>query len=99
MSDTVTVKLHVQGKPDILYRNQLTLTPETISLIYRLDLPEPSADGIYPIRAEAEGRARSARPNSIGMGQRNRRAVWFYRNYPDLWPGWLIQLGAEHRPQ
>ncbi|MFE9538496.1 hypothetical protein [Streptomyces sp. NPDC006691] len=100
MRDTVTVKLHVQEMPDIVERGgRFILSPEVISLVYRLDLPDPSDEGIYPLRAEIEGRARSARPTAIGMGLRNRRAIWFYRAHPDLWPDWLIQLGVEHRPR
>lgn len=100
MADTVVVKLHVQDKPDIDDRGgRIILAPQIITLVYRLDLPDPTPEGIYPIRAEVEGRARSARPNPIGMGSRNRRALWFYRAHPEFWPAWLIQLGAEHRPR
>lgn len=99
MTDTVTVTLQAQGHPDLLYRDRI-ITPETITLVYRLDTPTPTPEGIYPIRAEVEGRARSARPTSIGMGRRrNRRAAWLYRTHPEHWPAWLIKLGAQHRPQ
>ncbi|MER6021361.1 hypothetical protein [Streptomyces anulatus] len=99
MTDTVTVTLQAQGHPDFLYRGQIIITPETITLVYRLDNPTPTPEGIYPIRAEVEGLALSARPTSIGMGFRNRRAAWLYRTHPEHWPAWLIELGAQHRPQ
>ncbi|MFF8694969.1 hypothetical protein ACF08W_22495 [Streptomyces sp. NPDC015144] len=98
MTDIVTVKLDVQNKPDIQYSCDFALTPQVITLIYRLDLPDPSPEGIHPIRAEVEGRAYKLRPTSMGM-DRNRRCRWFYRAHPEFWPDWLIQLGAEYRPQ
>ncbi|MFH8518246.1 hypothetical protein ACH4CE_24785 [Streptomyces gelaticus] len=99
MTDIVTVTLHVQNKPDITYRRgSFALTPRVITLIYRLDLPDPSPEGIHPIRAEVEGRAYKLRPTPMGMDS-SRRGRWFYRAHPEFWPDWLIQLGAEHRPQ
>ncbi|MFC9219734.1 hypothetical protein ACFT8W_02770 [Streptomyces hygroscopicus] len=97
MTDTVTVKLHVEEKPDIIYRTRLIITPEIITFIYRLDSTEP-VNGIWPVRAEVYGRFRLARPGTWSFNKPARKTQWFYQAWPEHWPTWLIDLGAEHRP-
>ncbi|MFH8631128.1 hypothetical protein ACH4CC_14800 [Streptomyces lydicus] len=106
--DTVTVKLHVHSKPDLHYR-RLVVIPRVITLTYLPEDPGP-VGGIHPARAEVEGHLRSrleiagiVRPlieveESRPTRGRNWRSVWLYRNWPEYWPSWLIELGAEHRP-
>ncbi|MEV7500613.1 hypothetical protein [Streptomyces sp. NPDC093018] len=96
MADTITIRLEVkdQGLPDITYRNKRIVTPEVITFIYVPDNPG-SDHGIYPVRAEVEGPCRGARP---GMRGPRRTTEWFYRNWPQDWPDWLIALAAAHRP-
>ncbi|WP_369359585.1 hypothetical protein [Streptomyces sp. cg2] len=106
--DTVTVKLHVQDKPDLRHR-RLVVIPRVIVLTYLPTDPGP-VEGIHPIRAEVEGPLRTRAeiegrvPPLVEVHGpshtwgRNWRAVWLYRNWPQHWPEWLIQLGAEQRP-
>ncbi|MGW2507866.1 hypothetical protein ACWC0A_00310 [Streptomyces scopuliridis] len=95
-TDTVTVKLHVHGKPDVRDLGKSIITPQTVTLIYRPDSPGP-VNGIYPVRAEVTGPARSAH-----TGQRwpvRDMTEFFDRDHPQHWPHWLIDFGAEHRPK
>ncbi|MEU0844297.1 hypothetical protein ABZ370_33145 [Streptomyces sp. NPDC005962] len=97
MTDIATVKLHVQGKPEITYRARRIITPEIITFIYLLDAPEP-VNGIYPARAEVYGPCRLVRPGKFSFNNPRANTQWFYQGWPEDWPAWLIDLGAEHRP-
>ncbi|WP_326678633.1 hypothetical protein [Streptomyces sp. NBC_01237] len=92
MTDTVTVKLHVEGMPDYTYRAKRTLTPEIVRLTYRLGDLDP-VNGIHPIYARIEG------PAVDGPYDVDRQTEVIYRSHPQHWPTWLIALGAEHCPQ
>ncbi|MCM2391319.1 hypothetical protein [Streptomyces albipurpureus] len=98
MVDTVTVTRQVHGKPDVRDLGKSIITPQTVRLIYRLDSPGP-INGIYPVRAEVTGPARSAQTNKPHSDGIRHLTEFFDRDQPQHWPTWLIQLGAEHRPQ
>ncbi|MEW1724130.1 hypothetical protein [Streptomyces sp. NPDC093109] len=98
MNDTVTVTRHVRGKPDVRDLGKSIITPETVTFIYRLDNPGP-VNGIYPVRAEVTGPARSAHTNEPYNDGRRDLTEFFDRDRPQDWPDWLIAFGAEHRPQ
>ncbi|MEV7089446.1 hypothetical protein AB0O07_26745 [Streptomyces sp. NPDC093085] len=97
MIDIVTVKLHVQDRPDIVYRERVIITPEIITFRYRLDALGP-VNGICPARAEVYGPTRLVDPGPYSFGNPPTGTTWFYRGHPEHWPAWLIDLGAEHRP-
>ncbi|MFJ6185064.1 hypothetical protein [Streptomyces sp. NPDC092295] len=96
-SDIVTVKLRLQDRPDIVYRDRTIITPESVTFRYLLDAPGP-VNGIYPVRAEVYGPTRLVRPGAWGWNSPPTRCTWFYRGHPEHWPAWLIDLGAQHRP-
>lgn len=93
--DRITTRLHVQGLPDITYRAKRIVAPQIITLTYLPDAPGP-VNGIYPASAAVEGPCRAARPG--GMRTPTRTTEVFYRAWPQHWPQWLIELGAENRP-
>ncbi|MET7484047.1 hypothetical protein [Streptomyces sp. NPDC005538] len=97
MRDSITKRFNVKdrGLPDINSRNKRIVTPEIITLIYVPDDPGP-VNGIYPVRVEVEGPCRRARPSQFPTPRRT--TEWFYRNWPEFWPDWLITFAANHRP-
>jgi hypothetical protein len=97
MTDTVTVTRRVHGNPDVRGLGKSIITPETVTLVYRLDSPGP-VNGIYPVRAEVTGPARSAQTNEPHVEGIHDLTEFFDRDHPQHWPAWLIDIGAENRP-